>query len=256
MSVKADSVRWPACRHSSSTGCLMSRITAAIQHSSSPNFTSTGRHKSLAKFALPHATKKSRNPKKSILVGWLKNVSHSSSTNFTEAFAKVALHASKKDSKNSRTSSCFLLADKCKPRLSLITLGKPLLWFGGACSYICVPQMGRKLENSANTTTVGDSTPNQCNLVTSRTEHCLQWFSPLQNHKEANYIFLLNVRGLRRRKKSARVKESRAVRAIGEKWMGEAVKTEQQGRQHTPFPQPLKFEPFKSSHFVDLWCHI
>ena len=51
----------------------MSRITAAIQHSSSPNFTSTGRHKSLAKFALPYASKKSRNPRNQSgwLAGWL-----------------------------------------------------------------------------------------------------------------------------------------------------------------------------------------
>lgn len=140
----------------------MSRITAAIQHSSSPNFTSTGRHKSLAKFALPHASKKSRNQSGWLagwLAGWLKNVSHSSSTNFTKTFAKFASQASKKDSKKSRTSSasCWLTnvseVKSYNPRQATALIRRFLL------VQLCATN-GAKTRKLRNTTTVGDSTPN------------------------------------------------------------------------------------------------
>jgi len=92
----------------------MSRITAAIQHSSSQNFTSTGRHKSLAKFALPHASKKSRN-QSGWLAGWLAKK--------CQPFFFHELHKNLREicitSKQERQQEladflCFLLADKCK----------------------------------------------------------------------------------------------------------------------------------------------
>lgn len=146
----------------------MSRITAAIQHSSSPNFTSTGRHKSLTTFSLPHASKKSRKPRTRGLppAGWLAKKCQSF------FFHELHIHrTSQKPLRNlhytqarktARTrglppASCWLTnvskVPSYNPRQDTAVIRRFLL------AQLCATN-GAKARKLRNTTIVEDSTPN------------------------------------------------------------------------------------------------